>query len=61
MTEQGHKILTVILSEILFIATAFSKIQEFGWLSLKTFILAGVAAVGSLVFKSLFNYIAKKN
>lgn len=60
MSNQFDKITTVLLSEGLLIATTFNKLQEFGWVSFKTFMLAGVAAIGSLVFKELFNYCLKK-
>ena len=60
MTEGTQKTLTVILSEILLLATTWGKLQEFGWLSLKTFLLAGIAAVGSLIFKEAFNWVKNK-
>jgi len=60
MSDHSNKILTIVISETLLLLTSYQKLSEFGWLSAKTFLLAGVAALGSLVFKSLFNYISKK-
>lgn len=60
MSETYNKYITILFSQVLFFTTQWQEIVNFGFLSVKTFILAGIAAVGSLVFKKMFNYVENK-
>ena len=55
-----ERICTVLLSEVLLAATTWHSLADFGWLSLKTFILAIIAGAGSLLVKEFLTYLKTK-